>query len=143
MGPWQKATRKHSLQNDSISCGVFTAVFAEAILKGTKGYLACSSVQQERERLGWDIFRSLDKSGICHINVHRKSKEKCSTCLVNIHKKCLPGNQEDVKCLFCQDSSEECNQNKETEGRDSSGHSQEDQTGGFLVESVLKRFKAF
>ncbi|XP_016115152.1 uncharacterized protein [Sinocyclocheilus grahami] len=60
-GPWKWVIRKHSLQSDSISCGVFTAVFAEAILEGPKGYLACSPAQQERERLGWFLFRSLDE----------------------------------------------------------------------------------
>ncbi|XDV16605.1 hypothetical protein PO909_016247 [Leuciscus waleckii] len=86
-GPWQRATRKHCLQYDSISCGVFTAVFAEAILEGTKGYLACSPVQQERERLGWFIFRSLDKSGICgicHNTVPRKNKASDTNDTFNI-----------------------------------------------------------
>ncbi|XP_048021685.1 uncharacterized protein LOC125252425 isoform X2 [Megalobrama amblycephala] len=114
-GPWKRVLRKHSLQHDSISCGVFTAVFAEAILGGSGGYLMCSPIQEERERLGTLLFSSLDRSGICGVcfyKVPRKNKEKCSTCFVNIHKICLPGRQEDAKCLFCK--------------------------GGFLVESVLK-----
>ncbi|XP_073805203.1 uncharacterized protein [Danio rerio] len=66
-GPWKMIKRCHALQNDSISCGVFTAVFAEAFLGGAKGYLACSPVQQERERLGLLLFSSLDRSGFCGI----------------------------------------------------------------------------
>ncbi|KAK9977293.1 hypothetical protein ABG768_019114 [Culter alburnus] len=58
-GPWKRVLRKHSLQHDSISCGVFTAVFAEAILGGLGGYLMCSPIQEERERLGTLLFSSL------------------------------------------------------------------------------------
>ncbi|XP_073729759.1 uncharacterized protein [Misgurnus anguillicaudatus] len=58
-GPWKRTKRNHTLQNDTISCGVFTAVFAEAFLGDTRGYLACSPVLQERERLGIFLFSSL------------------------------------------------------------------------------------
>ncbi|XP_067309063.1 uncharacterized protein [Pseudorasbora parva] len=58
-GPWKRVVRKHSLQQDIISCGVFTAVFAEAILGGSVGYIVCSTVQEERERLATFLFTSL------------------------------------------------------------------------------------
>ncbi|XP_073774433.1 uncharacterized protein isoform X2 [Danio rerio] len=105
----------------------WTFFFAEAFLGGAKGYLACSPVQQERERLGLLLFSSLDRSGfcgICHKTLSRKSKEKSSVCLANIHKKCIPDNQEDAKCYFCKDSSGESNEiHTETKGQDSSGES--------------------
>ncbi|XP_050961129.1 uncharacterized protein LOC127162372 [Labeo rohita] len=86
-GPWKMTKRSHALQNDSVSCGVFTAVFAEAFLGGAEGYLACSSVQQERERLGLFLFSSLDKSGvcgICHKTVSKKSKASDANYTLNI-----------------------------------------------------------
>ncbi|XP_048860349.1 uncharacterized protein LOC125727571 [Brienomyrus brachyistius] len=115
LGPWKRIKREHTLQTDSISCGIFTAVFAEIFLEGKEEYLACPSVEQERERLGLLLFNSLDKSGICgicHQSVSVKNKGRCSSCFANIHTKCLPGSQEDSRCLFCK--------------------------GGFLVESALK-----
>ncbi|XP_055072314.1 uncharacterized protein [Misgurnus anguillicaudatus] len=126
-GPWKRTKRNHTLQNDTISCGVFTAVFAEAFLGDTRGYLACSPVLQERERLGIFLFSSLDRSGICgicHRMASRKIQEKCSTCSVRIHTKCLPGNQEDARCIFCKDSAGEIIPNRtRIEGQDSSGQS--------------------
>ncbi|XP_048012822.1 uncharacterized protein LOC125246020 isoform X2 [Megalobrama amblycephala] len=127
-GPWKRVLRKHSLQHDSISCGVFTAVFAEAILGGSGGYLMCSPIQEERERLGTLLFSSLDRSGICGVcfyKVPRKNKEKCSTCFVNIHKICLPGRQEDAKCLFCKEKSSG-EREDEPEGQDRSGEKEDE-----------------
>ncbi|XP_049320681.1 uncharacterized protein LOC125804935 isoform X1 [Astyanax mexicanus] len=68
-GPWKRTTRNHSLQSDSISCGVFTAVFAETFLEGEEGYLTCPPVHEERQRLGLLLFKSLGKYNIySHIN---------------------------------------------------------------------------
>ncbi|XP_049341842.1 uncharacterized protein LOC103040397 isoform X2 [Astyanax mexicanus] len=127
-GPWKRTTRNHSLQSDSISCGVFTAVFAETFLEGEEGYLTCPPVHEERQRLGLLLFKSLDRSGvcgICHKTVSKKSKDKCLTCLANIHAKCLPVNPEDSKCLFCK-GQERRNPVKVEE---STGQSNQDNTG--------------
>ncbi|XP_026126272.1 uncharacterized protein LOC113107779 [Carassius auratus] len=52
--------RDHDLQNDSLSCGVFSLMFAEMILQGQQGHLQCLPIAQERERLGTLLFNSLD-----------------------------------------------------------------------------------
>ncbi|XP_026050860.1 uncharacterized protein LOC113037732 [Carassius auratus] len=59
-GPWKMIKRDHDLQNDSLSCGVFSLMFAEMILQGQQGHLQCLPIAQERERLGTLLFNSLD-----------------------------------------------------------------------------------
>ncbi|XP_048853149.1 uncharacterized protein LOC125721161 isoform X3 [Brienomyrus brachyistius] len=124
LGPWKRMKREHTLQTDGISCGIFTAVFAEIFLEGKEEYLACPSVEQERERLGLLLFNSLDKSGICgicHQSVSVKNKGRCSSCFANIHTKCLPGSQEDSRSLCKEDKSGESHQNRGVETEDRSG----------------------
>ncbi|XP_049341845.1 uncharacterized protein LOC103040397 isoform X5 [Astyanax mexicanus] len=136
-GPWKRTTRNHSLQSDSISCGVFTAVFAETFLEGEEGYLTCPPVHEERQRLGLLLFKSLDRSGvcgICHKTVSKKSKDKCLTCLANIHAKCLPVNPEDSKCLFCKGQLP----NPLVRTPPITSNAPTHQEEGFIVESVLK-----
>ncbi|XP_052406928.1 uncharacterized protein LOC127952488 [Carassius gibelio] len=82
-GPWKFINRDHDLQNDSVSCGVFSIMFAEMILQGQQGHLQCLPISQERERLGILLFKSLDSSGICTVcykKMSGKKKETCSFC---------------------------------------------------------------
>ncbi|KAL0993518.1 hypothetical protein UPYG_G00109030 [Umbra pygmaea] len=59
-GPWLLQEVSHSLQNDSVSCGVFTTVFAEKFLRGEgEGHIICPPIREERERLGSYLFKSL------------------------------------------------------------------------------------
>ncbi|XP_076833502.1 transcription factor AP-2-epsilon-like [Brachyhypopomus gauderio] len=58
-GPWKRSKRNHTLQKDGVSCGVFTAVFAETFLGGEDGYITCPPIQEERERLSLLLLSSL------------------------------------------------------------------------------------
>ncbi|XP_076124208.1 uncharacterized protein LOC143104142 [Alosa pseudoharengus] len=81
--PWKIIKRDHDFQNDSVSCGVFSIMFAEMILQGQQGHLHCLPISQERERLGTLLFKSLDSSGICTVcykKMSGKKKETCSFC---------------------------------------------------------------
>ncbi|XP_036421581.1 uncharacterized protein LOC118804846 isoform X3 [Colossoma macropomum] len=133
-GPWKRSRRSHTLQDDSISCGVFTAVFAETFLRGDEGNIACPPIQGERERLGLLLLSSLDRSGICgicHKMASKKNKEKCSTCSARIHAKCLSGSQED-KCLVCKGQNNGGSSSRYLtgiQGEDSTGKSNRDNTG--------------
>ncbi|XP_059356981.1 uncharacterized protein LOC132095901 isoform X2 [Carassius carassius] len=74
--PWKFINRDHDLQNDSVSCGVFSIMFAEMILQGQQGHLQCLPISQERKRLGILLFKSLDSSGICTVCYKKMSGKK-------------------------------------------------------------------
>ncbi|XP_056599813.1 uncharacterized protein LOC130417956 [Triplophysa dalaica] len=143
-GTWELCTREHDIQRDLISCGIFTAVFADAFLRGDQGYINFPSVHEERERLAILLFTSLERSGICGV-CHKavaKSKGKCLTCGVSIHQKCVENNQETAICFLCKvlvqtETTSEHEGNKQAETAKCIDEEVVERDG-FLVESVLK-----
>ncbi|XP_065126017.1 uncharacterized protein [Paramisgurnus dabryanus] len=145
-GTWDICTRDHAIQRDIISCGIFTAVFAEALLRGGQGYINCSSLHEERERLAILLFTSLEMSGICGV-CHKavaKSKAKCSTCGMSVHDKCVQSNQETALCLLCKVQTETTSEDKENKQADTDKHQDEEvvereNTDKHLDEEVVER----
>ncbi|XP_051986146.1 uncharacterized protein LOC127646488 isoform X2 [Xyrauchen texanus] len=131
-GTWDICTREHAIQRDIISCGIFTAVFAETFLRGDQGYINCPSLHEERERLAILLFTSLERSGICGV-CHKavaKSKAKCSTCGMSVHDKCVQKNQETALCLLCKVQTETTSEHKENK---------QAETAKLLDEEVVER----
>ncbi|XP_073793575.1 uncharacterized protein isoform X1 [Danio rerio] len=63
-GEWHLKTTTHSLQTDSVSCGIHTLAFATEFMEagGLITSFQCPEIQQERMRLASLLFQSLDRT---------------------------------------------------------------------------------
>ncbi|XP_065144620.1 uncharacterized protein [Paramisgurnus dabryanus] len=109
-GEWVLKTTKHSLQTDSVSCGVHTLAFATEFIKsgGCITSFQCPAIQQERTRLALLLYRSLDRTktcGICSKNVLGRKRATC-TCGAVLHLQCAAT----PVCYICQDDSNSLSQ---------------------------------
>ncbi|XP_048098191.1 uncharacterized protein LOC125293971 [Alosa alosa] len=97
-GPWTIKSFKHAKQMDSVSCGVFTIMFAECHLSVSPFRDCC--LFTKRQQLTQELLAALDhtkRCGSCVKLLHGKGV-KCGTCSGHFHTMCL---QKKGLCFLC------------------------------------------
>ncbi|XP_036001505.1 uncharacterized protein LOC118565344 isoform X3 [Fundulus heteroclitus] len=97
-GPWTIKSFKHGKQMDSVSCGVFTIMFAECHLSVSPFRDCC--LFTKRQQLTQELWAALDRTkrcGSCVKLLHGKGV-KCGTCSGHCHTMCL---QKKGLCFLC------------------------------------------
>ncbi|XP_035984211.1 uncharacterized protein LOC118562251 isoform X2 [Fundulus heteroclitus] len=97
-GPWTIKSFKHAKQMDSVSCGVFTIMFAECHLSVSPFRDCC--LFTKRQQLTQELWAALDRTkrcGSCVKLLHGKGV-KCGTCSGHCHTMCL---QKKGLCFLC------------------------------------------
>ncbi|XP_049337538.1 uncharacterized protein LOC111195778 isoform X7 [Astyanax mexicanus] len=116
LGPWTVKTLPHSTQLDSVSCGVFTIMFAECVLDGKEFPNIC--ILNKRKDLASELWaglvcmHSLDhKRNYCSCGERFLPKDgvKCSACSGYFHGKCLKAKGQCVICAAGCSSTEQVN----------------------------------
>ncbi|CAL8277265.1 unnamed protein product [Merluccius merluccius] len=104
-GEWDLQTMKHSLQTDSVSCGIHTLAFATEFMNsgGCITSFQCPAIQEQRMRLASLLFRSLDRTKTCGICGKKVSGRRTATCTCGavLHAECAAS----PMCYICQDYS--------------------------------------
>ncbi|XP_049337488.1 uncharacterized protein LOC125802972 isoform X2 [Astyanax mexicanus] len=110
LGPWTVKTLPHSTQLDSVSCGVFTIMFAECVLDGKEFPNIC--ILNKRKDLASELWAGLDhKRNYCSCGERFLPKDgvKCSACSGYFHGKCLKAKGQCVICAAGCSSTEQVN----------------------------------
>ncbi|XP_041955139.1 uncharacterized protein LOC121714056 isoform X3 [Alosa sapidissima] len=98
-GPWTIKSFKHAKQMDSVSCGVFTIMFAECHLCVSPFRDCC--LFTKRQQLTQELLAALDhtkRCGSCVKLLHGKGVKCGGTCSGHFHTMCL---QKKGLCFLC------------------------------------------